>query len=375
VPPQRRSVRPALPVVACVGETMAVLAPNPAGALDSADVLALNIGGAESNVALYLAAHGVPTRWISRVGDDPFGRLVLERVADGGVDVLGVQIDPDRPTGVYFKHRGPNGNQVHYYRYGSAASAMTAAVLDTPPVSSADALHLSGITPALSDSCRELMSVALGRGAGAAGLGGAVAGRGGPLISFDVNWRPALWRDVADPGALLRDLANRADIVFVGLDEANAVWGCASPAAVRALLPDPAVLVVKESDRGATAFRDHEVVTVPALTVEVVDVVGAGDAFAAGFLAGRFTGLDLTGQLRLGHLTAAAALRVSSDHGPLLDRATTARLLAADAESWATAKITGDAENGAETADACRCAAAGPAADAGSVAGAAGDQG
>jgi 2-dehydro-3-deoxygluconokinase len=305
---------------------MAVLAPAPPGPLDSAELLALNIGGAESNVALYLAAHGVPARWISRVGDDPFGQLVQQRVAAGGVDVMGVEIDPERPTGVYFKHRAGNGNQVHYYRHGSAASAMTSAVLDSPAVRSADALHLSGITPALSDSCHELVTAALRRG--------------GLQISFDVNWRPALWRGIADPGELLLQLARRASVVFVGLDEATAVWGCRDPAAVRALLPEPGVLVVKDSDRGATAFRGDEVVTVPALTVEVVDVVGAGDAFAAGFLAGGFTGLDLTGQLRLGHLTAAAALLVSSDHGPLLEREITDRLLAADPELWAAARIT-----------------------------------
>lgn len=327
-PPSSASASAVRPrVVACVGETMAVLAPRPPGALESAAVLALGIGGAESNVAQYLAGHGVTARWISRVGDDPFGRLVREQVAGAGVDVTGVEADPDRPTGVYFKHRAATGNEVRYYRTGSAASAMTSAVLDTPQVRTAGLVHLSGITPALSAGCRELVTAALSPGP-----------RRRPLTSFDVNWRPALWDD-PDPGALLRALANRADLVFVGLDEAAEVWGCADPAGVRAQLPDPAVVVVKDSDRAATAFGAGEVATVPALTVDVVDVVGAGDAFAAGFLAGLIGGRDLVGQLRLGHLTAAAALRSHADHGPLLDPATTATLLAADDATWASAVV------------------------------------
>jgi len=333
MPARAPSQRPAPPagyrVVACVGETMAVLAPTPPGPLETAELLALDVGGAESNVAQYLAGHGITARWVSRVGDDPFGRMIRRRVAAGGVDVSAVEVDPERPTGVYFKHREPAGNAVHYYRRGSAASAMTAAVLDGPAVGTADAVHLSGITPALSPSCHELVATALRPGP-----------RRRPLVSFDLNWRPALWRGI-DGATLLRELASQADIVFVGQDEVAAVWGCPDPHAVRALLPEPAVLVIKDAERGATAFRDAEVVTVPALAVEVVDVVGAGDAFAAGFLAGLFAGHDLVGQLRLGHVTAAAALRATADHGPLLDPSTVDHLLAADDEAWAAAIIGG----------------------------------
>src|SRR5215218_5296876 len=331
MPPRQSATRSAPPagqrVVACVGETMAVLTPRPPGALEAAEVLALSVGGAESNVAQYLAGHGVIARWVSRVGDDPFGRLVRQRIAAAGVDISGVQVDPDRPTGVYFKHRGPAGDEVHYYRRGSAASAMTTAVLDSPEVGTADALHLSGITPALSGSCHELVTAALEPGP-----------RRRALVSFDVNWRPALWRR-QDAAELLHACASRADVVFVGLDEAAAVWGCTTPADVRALLDQPPVVVVKDGGRAATAFRAGAIVTVTALTVDVVDVVGAGDAFAAGFLAGLFAGRDLTGQLRLGHLTAAAALRSPADHGPLLDAVTADRLLAADAPTWSAAVI------------------------------------
>ncbi len=328
MPVRARTTRP-LPApgartIACAGETMAVLAPAPPGPLDTADLLTLGIGGAESNVAQYLAAHRIPARWVSRVGDDPFGQLICRTLAKAGVDVSGVEVDPARPTGVYFKHRAPDGNRVHYYRRGSAAAAMTPALLDAPAIRTADALHLSGITPALSESCRELVAAALERGP--------------DMVSFDLNWRPALWNglDGAEP---LRELASRADIVFVGQDEAAVVWGCPDPGSVRDLLPEPPVVVVKDAERGATAFHLDRSTNVPALTVDVVDVIGAGDAFAAGFLAGFVAGRDPIGQLRLGHLTAAAALRSSDDHGPLLDPTIVQPLLDADDEAWSRATI------------------------------------
>ncbi|MFJ1601592.1 sugar kinase [Streptomyces sp. NPDC088261] len=311
--------------VVCVGETMAALAPEPVAPLDGAELLRLDIAGAESNVAVYLADHGVPARWVSAVGDDPFGRLIRRRVAAFGVDVSGVRTDPARPTGLLVKDPGADGTRVHYYRRGSAASALGPEVLRSTAFQGAGLVHLSGITPALSASCLALVDAAL------------APDRPYP-VSFDVNYRPALWNDRPAPETLLA-LADRADLVLVGLDEAQALWGptIRDASAVRALLPGPYTLVVKDGSRAATAFLGPVPYTVPALKVEVVEPVGAGDAFAAGFLAGLRDSGDPVRALRLGHLTAASALRVSSDHGPLLSATRMDDLLRADDGTWATA--------------------------------------
>ncbi|MET9668504.1 sugar kinase [Streptomyces sp. NPDC006475] len=313
--------------VVCVGETMAALAPEPLGPLDDADLLRVDIAGAESNVALYLADHGIPTRWLSAVGDDPFGRRVRDRIAAGGVDVDGVRTDPDRPTGLLLKDPGANGTRVHYHRRGSAASALTPELLDDPAVAGAALLHLSGITPALSPGCHALVERALR------------PDRPCP-VSFDVNYRPALWTG-RPAGDVLRPLADRADIVLVGLDEAQALWGDGITDAhgVRELLSGPQILVVKDGDREATAFVGAAAHSVPALTVRVAEPVGAGDAFAAGFLSGLLRQLPVDRALRLGHLTAASALRVAADHGPLPDPEVVAALLDADEETWQAAVI------------------------------------
>ncbi|MFD0433028.1 sugar kinase [Streptomyces chartreusis] len=317
--------QPAPGPVVCVGETMAALAPDPPSPLLTAPQLRLSVAGAESNVAMYLADHGIPVAWLSALGDDPLGHRVRATVAASGVDVSYVRTDPHRPTGVLVKDPGPDGTRVHYYRRGSAASALSPDLLDGPPVRAAALLHLTGITPALSESCRDLVTRALSTEPGDRPY----------AVSFDVNHRAALWSDGTAP-AVLRELADRADIAFVGLDEAQALWGeHLTEEAVRALLPHPRVLVVKDGARAATAFTDEGTVVVPTPRVTVVEAVGAGDAFAAGFLAGLLRGTGTTGALRLGHITAASALQVTGDHGPLPDPGGTEALLALSAREWA----------------------------------------
>lgn len=319
-----RGWRPPRGPVVCVGETMAAMSPFPPDALDRAESLRLAVAGAESNVAMYLADLGLPVSWLSAVGDDALGRRVLAAVGRAGVDVSGVLTDLQRPTGLLLKEPGPDGTRVHYYRKGSAAAALGPGVLDDERLGAAALLHLTGVTPALSPSCAALVERALLT----------PPHERTHAVSFDVNHRPALWPPDTAP-SVLRDLADRADVTFVGLDEAQGLWGAGlAPAGVRRLLSGPRVLVVKDGGRSATAFTEESVCTVPAPAVDVVEPVGAGDAFAAGFLAGLWRGPGLTGALRLGHITAASALGVMGDHGPLPDEDTITALLARTDDDW-----------------------------------------
>ncbi|MER7167138.1 sugar kinase [Micromonospora sp. NPDC000207] len=300
--------RPALrtgPEVVTVGETMVVLAPDPVGPLDAADRVSLGVGGAESNVAMGLSRLGHRAAWLSRVGDDPFGRMVVGRIAAAGVDVDLVAVDPTAPTGLYAKDPGRDATAVHYYRRGSAATRLDPAVLDDPRLAGVRLVHLSGITAALSSSCLALVERA-------------VDDRPvpGATVSFDVNHRPRLW-SAGRAAEVLRRLADAADVVLVGLDEARTLWGVTDPEAVRALLPGPTTVVVKDAAVGATALpRAGAATFVPALRVPVVEPVGAGDAFAAGYLGGVLRGLEPRAALRLGHLCAARTLMVAGDTAP-----------------------------------------------------------
>ncbi|POX42959.1 carbohydrate kinase [Streptomyces sp. Ru73] len=283
---------------------MVLVAPAPGERLATAREAAIRVAGAESTVAQYLTDLGHRTAWASRVGDDPLGDQVVTAIARSGVDVGHVERDHSAPTGVYFKDPSPEGTGVHYYRAGSAASRMTPAYLDGLPLATARLVHLSGVTPALSGDCAAT-STALFERARAAGT----------LCSFDVNYRAALWSTDSAAGPLLA-LARRADIVFVGRDEAQHVWGAETAEQVRELVGPEVCLVVKDADVGATYFPAGAgpAVFVPANPVEVVEPVGAGDAFAAGYLSAWLRGAEPADRLRLGHRLAAFALGAIEDH-------------------------------------------------------------
>ncbi|MEV6837568.1 sugar kinase [Streptomyces sp. NPDC051133] len=317
--------------VVALGESMVTFLPGRPGRLADVPSFHRAIGGAESNVACALAAHGHTARWVSRVGADGFGDHVVERIAAHGVDVSSVRRDPVRPTGVYFRTAGDRGTDAHevaYYRAGSAASAMSVGNTDLAAVRAGRVLHLSGITPALSPEClhliRDLTAPAPAR----------------PLLSFDVNHRPALWPDTGTAARVLLSLARRADVVFVGEDEAQQAWGITGgPEAIRKALARPRVLVVKQGARGATVYDGPARSFEPAPAVDVVATTGAGDAFAAGFLAATLRGLPARDRIRHGHLFAAAALTAPTDLAAPPTRGHTDRLTALDDDAWETLRL------------------------------------
>ncbi|MDT7785883.1 MAG: 2-dehydro-3-deoxygluconokinase [Pseudonocardiales bacterium] len=311
--------------VVCLGETMVMMVPGEPGPVHLVRTWHRAVGGAESNVACHLTRLGVRSSWVSAVGDDSFGLAVLDTVSGFGVDTSRVRIDPTRPTGLYVKEASPNGSPVRYYRRGSAASGMGLEMIDRLGLGEVKLVHLSGITPALSDSCLAMMRELLRRP------------RHGFKISFDLNWRPALWAD--RDARVLRELADMADIVLAGSDEAELVWGTGDPVRLRKLLPGPSALVVKQGADGATLLEGGSSHFEPALKVEVVEPVGAGDAFAAGFLAATLAGQTPSVRLRAGHLQAAAALLTAEDVGDPLPDDVTDPLLHADPQTWASARL------------------------------------
>jgi 2-dehydro-3-deoxygluconokinase len=215
---------------------------------------------------------------------------------------------------------------MHYYRTGSAASAMSPAFLQRPEVSErlskARIVHTTGITAALSTDTAQMLDEL----------------RGDFVLSVDLNWRPVLWRD-KDPEPLWR-LLRAADVVLIGADEALVFAGTDDPTELQERLGGRCTLVVKNDAHTAVALEpDGRRTEVPALTVQVVEPVGAGDAFAAGFLAGTLQDLPMKQRLRLGHLNAAAVLAVPEDHAAPPSAAQRDRLLAATDDEWAATKL------------------------------------
>ncbi|MFE7751997.1 sugar kinase [Streptomyces sp. NPDC057428] len=336
------AARTAAADVVCLGESMVTFLPSQPGRLADVPAFGRGIGGAESNVACALAASGHRAKWVGRVGADGFGDHLVEAIAAYGVDTSAVRRDPDRPTGIYFRtatDRATDTHEVAYYRAGSAASAMSPHNVPYEDLLSGRVLHLSGVTAALSADCLDLLT-------------DLTAPRDGrPLVSFDVNHRPGLWRGRQAGPQVLLGIARRCDLVFVGEDEAEEAWGVSGAEAIRAALPEPEVLVVKRSADGVTVFSRTDggpegstpagdtVTVVPSLRVDVVAAVGAGDAFAAGFLSATLRGLPVRERARHGHLMAAAVLTVPGDLTGPPARAHADRLAALDDDAWGTLRL------------------------------------
>jgi 2-dehydro-3-deoxygluconokinase len=161
--------------------------PKPMG-LANSSLLKLDIAGAESNLCIGLSRLGVKTRFISRVGNDPFGERIRSALAQEGVDIQALVTDPEAPTGVFFREHLPDGQRrVYYYRKGSAASKLCPDDLRPDLFYGTRIVHLTGITCALSPSCAAACQRAV-----------ELAHQVEALISFDPNYRPQLWEaDIA----------------------------------------------------------------------------------------------------------------------------------------------------------------------------------
>ncbi|GAA4428403.1 sugar kinase [Georgenia halophila] len=305
--------RPATPArdpeVLCIGETMAMVTSADAGPVATSETFTVSAGGAESNLAQYLAEMGLATAWVSALGADPLGDRIVAVLHSSGVDTRWVTRDPEANTGLYVKDPGAG---VYYYRRGSAASRLGPEDVRSWPFDGARWVHVSGITPALSATCRELLPAVVDA-ARSVGAG----------ISFDVNYRPALW-SADEAAATLRPLADRADVVLVGRDEAETLWGTAAAEDVAALFPGAGRVVVKDGDveavevdrSGADRSAGAGVTRLPARTVDVVEPVGAGDAFAAGYLIALLRGDGARDRLAMGHSLAAWVLGSPHDNRP-----------------------------------------------------------
>ncbi len=331
-----------MPVVT-LGEAMVSMVPLAAGPLRHVHTFEKHVGGAEFNTAVALVRLGTPARWVSRVGEDEFGLEIVRTARAEGIDVSFVRPDPDAPTGVYFReYGGPAGTRVFYYRRGSAASRMTPADVEGAFVG-ARALHVSGITPALSPSCRDTAREAI-----------ATARAVKVPVSFDPNIRRKLL-GAGDVAHVLRPLADEADLLIAGEEELEALYGGGHaipvdpsgvagaslgdteqatlarlrPLLERARAAGPSVVTCKLGLDGAVACSKDGVFVQPALPVaDVVDPIGAGDGFAAGFLHVWLESEDVAEALRWGVVVGACAVTVRGDIEGYPDAARAAALVA-----------------------------------------------
>jgi len=296
------------------GETMAMFVAEHSGDLAQVGYFHKRIAGADSNVAIGLSRLGFNVAWLSRVGDDSFGRFVVDTLKAEGLDCRFVETDPAHPTGFQLKSLEEHGAdpRVEYFRRGSAASRLSVNNI-APALLKARHLHATGIPPALSASARELSQVLMSQMRAA-----------GSSLSFDPNLRPSLWDSEKQMISEINRLAVQAHWVLPGLSEGRLLSGFEDPADIAAFYLDQGVeaVVIKLGAAGAYYRTQLDQGFVDAVPVaQVVDTVGAGDGFAVGLISGLLENLGMAEAVQRANWIGSRAVQSRGDMEGLPRRA------------------------------------------------------
>ena len=294
-----------MPKVVTLGETMAVFVPALNEPLRYVSDYHVKIAGAESNVAIGLQKLGHTAGWISRVSNDEFGYLILNRIRAEGVDTSQVKFDDKHHSGIMFKERNYlNETRVTYYRSNSAASCLNPDDIDEDYIASAEILHFSGITPILSESCR-LASLKATE----------FAKRNNTLVSFDPNIRMKLWNEKNHTQSIM-ELMRQADIVSLGVDEADFLLGTRNIDEIFSeifAMGCAIYITIKNGAEGAWVGTKDIHVNIPPTKWTRIDAVGAGDAFNAGFIAGLLEQRPIEECGKMGNIMGGLATQTMGD--------------------------------------------------------------
>jgi 2-dehydro-3-deoxygluconokinase len=298
--------------VVTFGEAMVRLAPPGFRRIEQAESLDVQVGGAELNTAVALVRLGRSAAWMSRLTDNPLGRLVLNRARAAGVDTSGVVLTPEDRVGLYFLEFGaaPRASSVVYDRQDSAVARIAPGMIDWAKVfAGARWFHVTGITPALSASAATATREAL-----------AAAKSAGLTVSFDLNYRAKLWTP-EEAGRCLGELMSYTDVLITTEEDVAKVFGItgrteeevAKQLTERFGLRVVAITLrdnplVWRNSWTAVAFAGGTAYSTRRYEVEIVDRLGAGDSFAAGLIHGL---LDEDLQKGLDYGVALSALKHS----------------------------------------------------------------
>lgn len=294
--------------VVTLGEAMMMFVATQTGELHEVESFVRRAAGAELNVAIGLSRLGLKSGWVSRLGNDSFGRFIQTTLDNENVNSQCVTIDENYPTGFQLKSKVENGTdpKVEYFRKGSAASYLDLTDFNEDYFSNARHLHLSGVAAALSATSYQLSLYA------AKWMRNA-----GKTLSFDPNLRPSLWRSENDMVTQLNQLAFHANWVLPGLKEGKILTGYDQPEAIADfyLAQGVEAVVIKTGEQGAYyKTKDNQQGIVPAMPVkQVVDTVGAGDGFAVGVISALLEGCTLQQAVERGNFVGARAIQVIGD--------------------------------------------------------------
>lgn len=268
-----------------------------------------SIAGAEFNVAVGLTRLGHTVGYLTKLGEDLFGRQIVKVMNQNGIDTSLAKTTNQQSTGFMLKSKTSQGDpDIFYYRKNSAASTLCSQDLEGLDLREWDALHLTGILPAISKTALEATYCLMHK-----------AREAGIPIFFDPNLRPQLWPSKEEMVNTLNDLAALATCVLPGINEGDILCGSRDPKEIGQFYLNlgAKTVVVKTGEEGAVAFTSQGSWNIPAYKPkEIVDTVGAGDGFAVGVISGMMEGLPLPEAVgRASAIGAIQIMHVSDNEG------------------------------------------------------------
>ncbi|WP_041544217.1 sugar kinase [Oceanobacillus iheyensis] len=301
-----------------IGETMVSLTPDKYGLIRQTSSFEPRVAGTETNTLIGLSRLGHNTGFISRLGEDELGAMVLKELRGENVDTKLIDLDPYHQTGLFLKEIiNESDVHVYYYRQHSAASQMTRELLDESYISSASYLFITGITPAISESCKQTIFTAIN-----------MAKNNGVKIVFDPNIRKKLWSE-SEARQTLIEILKLSDIILPGISEGQFLLDSNDPEEIGKKCVDlgAELVVVKLGENGAYYCTSDHGDYVPSFPVKQVrDPVGAGDAFAAGLLSGLIDELSIEKAVERACITGGYATTYVGDYEGFPDKSRLERL-------------------------------------------------
>lgn len=300
---QSMSHMQASPEVVTFGESMALMLPTGNKGIEYSHTLECTFGGAETNVAIGLARLGIRVGWFSQLGEDPLATMMIKALRGEGIDVSRVKCTTAASTGLMMREVIAGQSSVYYFRRNSAASLMSPDMLDEAYIAGARILHVTGITMSISETACQAVIEAV-----------RLARKHGVKVSFDPNLRLKLW-SVEKARQFILPLAAEADYFLPGLDELKLLYGIDDESALFAKLHELGnVCVVKGGDYENVLLQGGKEARIPYFAADhVVDTVGAGDAFCAGFLSGLLRNKSLEESVRIGNLLGSMVIQTEGD--------------------------------------------------------------
>jgi len=295
------------------GEPMALFIADTYGPLEEVEHFTRSLSGAEVNVCIGLTRLGHQVTYLTRLGDDPLGRYIINRLKQESIDTKFVTFDNVYRTGIQLKNKVKKGDAyAPYYRKGSAFSHISPEVIDTVDFTGIKIAHITGIPPALSESCRKATYRLIER-----------ARENQVAVSFDPNLRPDLWENQEKMIDVINDLASKSDIFLPGISEGRLLSSYEDEDKIADFYHNMGVraVIIKLGEKGAFVSADGEKYHVSGFKVDkVVDTVGAGDGFAVGILSGLLEGLSIEEATVRGNAIGALQVMHQSDNEGLPTR-------------------------------------------------------